>query len=42
MISRPIAVPLALNDYARGNDPFAKLGKVQIAVEVSSVIRASD
>src|SRR5579883_1877064 len=32
----------ALNDYARTNDPFAKVGKVQIAVEVSSVIRASD
>ena len=31
----------ALNDYARVNDPFAKLGKVQIAVEISSVIRAS-
>ncbi|MFT6673175.1 MAG: type IV secretion system protein VirB5 [Afipia broomeae] len=32
---------LALNDYARTNDPFAKLGKVQVAVDVSSVIRAS-
>ena len=31
---------LALNDYARANDPFAKLGKTQISVEVSSVIRA--
>jgi type IV secretory pathway TrbF-like protein len=31
----------ALNDYARANDPFAKLGKLQISVEVSSVIRAS-
>jgi type IV secretion system protein TrbF len=31
----------ALNDYARVNDPFARLGKVQIAVEISSVIRAS-
>jgi type IV secretion system protein VirB5 len=31
----------ALNDYARTNDPFARLGKVQISVEVSSVIRAS-
>src|SRR6476660_4777581 len=31
----------ALNDYARANDPFAKLGKMQVAVEVSSVIRAS-
>ena len=31
----------ALNDFARVNDPFAKLGKLQISVEVSSVIRAS-
>jgi type IV secretion system protein VirB5 len=31
----------ALNDYARTNDPFANLGKAQISVEVSSVIRAS-
>lgn len=33
---------LALNDYARGNDPFALVGKAQVAVDVSSVIRASD
>lgn len=32
---------VSLNDYARLNDPFAKVGKIQIAVEVSSVIRAS-
>lgn len=32
---------LALNDYARANDPFARVGREQIAVEVSSVIRAS-
>lgn len=31
----------ALNDYARANDPFIKVGKQQIAVDVSSVIRAS-
>ncbi|MEO3434620.1 conjugal transfer protein TrbF [Inquilinus sp. CAU 1745] len=31
----------ALNDYARSNDPFTKVGHQQIAVEVSSVIRAS-
>jgi type IV secretion system protein VirB5 len=31
----------ALNDYARANDPFAQIGKVQVAVDVSSVIRAS-
>lgn len=32
---------LALNDYARTNDPFADIGKAQVAVDVSSVIRAS-
>lgn len=32
---------ISLNDYARLNDPFAKLGKLQIAIEVSSVIRAT-
>jgi len=32
---------IALNDYARGNDPFAKVGKQQVSVEISSVIRAS-
>lgn len=32
---------LALNDYARANDPFANVGKVQVAIEISSVIRAS-
>ena len=31
----------ALNDYARTNDPFAEVGKRQVAVDVSSVIRAS-
>ena len=31
----------ALNDYARANDPFANVGRQQVAVEVSSVIRAS-
>lgn len=31
----------ALNDYARINDPFAQVGRAQVAVEVSSVIRAS-
>jgi type IV secretion system protein VirB5 len=31
----------ALNDYARNNDPFAKLGNTQVAIELSSVIRAS-
>ncbi|MGV2184057.1 conjugal transfer protein TrbF [Rhizobium rhizogenes] len=32
---------VALNDYARANDPFTKVGKAQVAVDVSSVIRAS-
>ncbi|MCJ1901397.1 conjugal transfer protein TrbF [Paracoccus versutus] len=31
----------ALNDYARTNDPFSRLGEWQVSVEVSSVIRAS-
>ena len=31
----------ALNDYARSNDPFTRVGKQQVSVEVSSVIRAS-
>jgi type IV secretory pathway TrbF-like protein len=32
----------ALSDYARANDPFTKVGRVQVAVEISSVIRASN
>lgn len=32
----------ALNDYARSNDPFTRVGRSQVAVEVSSVIRASN
>ena len=32
---------IALNDYARGSNPFTKVGKQQISVEISSVIRAS-
>lgn len=32
---------LALNDYARASDPFGKVGWVQVATDVSSVIRAS-
>lgn len=32
---------IALNDYARANDPFGKVGRQQIAVEISGVIRAS-
>jgi type IV secretion system protein VirB5 len=33
---------LALNEYARANDPFSKVDKTQVSVEVSSVIRASN
>jgi type IV secretion system protein VirB5 len=32
---------LALNDYARAADPFSQIGKVQVAVDVASVVRAS-
>jgi type IV secretion system protein VirB5 len=32
----------ALNDYARANDPFGKVGKTSIAIEITSVVRASD
>jgi type IV secretion system protein VirB5 len=32
---------LALNEYAQANTPFANVGKTQVAIEVSSVIRAS-
>ena len=32
---------LALDGYARADDPFAKVGKTQVAADVSSVIRAS-
>ena len=31
----------ALNEFARASDPFARIGKQQVAIEVSSVIRAS-
>lgn len=30
-----------LNDFARANDPFGKVGKQTVAVEVTSVVRAS-
>jgi type IV secretion system protein VirB5 len=33
---------LTLNDFARASDPFGRVGRQQVAVEVSSVIRASD
>jgi type IV secretion system protein TrbF len=31
-----------LNEYARVNDPFARVGQQTVAVEVTSVVRASD
>src|SRR5260370_18742327 len=31
-----------LNEYARATDPFARIGQTSIAVEISSVVRASD
>jgi type IV secretory pathway TrbF-like protein len=33
---------VALNDHARRHDPFTSVGKIQIAVEILSVIRASN
>jgi type IV secretion system protein VirB5 len=33
---------VTLNEYARDKDPFAKIGRTSIAVEVTSVVRASD
>jgi type IV secretion system protein VirB5 len=32
----------ALNDYARVNDPFARVGKESVTVQIVSVVRASD
>lgn len=32
----------ALNAYAQANDPFASVGQKSVAVEISSVVRASD
>jgi type IV secretion system protein VirB5 len=31
-----------LNDYARENDPFSKVGRRTVTVEVTSVVRSSD
>ena len=31
-----------LNDYARVNDPFARIGRETVTVQVNSVVRASD
>jgi type IV secretion system protein TrbF len=32
----------ALNEHARANDPFARIGQVSVAVDIASVVRASD
>ena len=33
---------VTLNAYARDNDPFTRVGRETVAVEVTSVVRASD
>ena len=33
---------VTLNEYARENDPFAKVGRETVSVEVASVVRASE
>ena len=33
---------VTLNEYARDNDPFARIGRQTVAVEVTSIVRASD
>jgi type IV secretion system protein TrbF len=33
---------VTLNEYARQNDPFARVGRETVAVEITSVVRASD
>ncbi|HEY1245280.1 MAG TPA: conjugal transfer protein TrbF [Hyphomicrobiaceae bacterium] len=33
---------VTLNEHARENDPFARVGRETVAVEVTSVVRASD
>ncbi|QTD44138.1 conjugal transfer protein TrbF [Ottowia testudinis] len=33
---------VVLNDYARVNDPFARIGKESVTVQITSVTRASD
>jgi type IV secretory pathway TrbF-like protein len=31
-----------LNDYARANDPFSRIGQESVAVQINSVVRASE
>jgi type IV secretory pathway TrbF-like protein len=33
---------ITLNEYARDHDPFAGIGRITVAVEIASVVRASD
>jgi type IV secretion system protein VirB5 len=33
---------MSLNEFARANDPFANVGQTSIAIEVTSVVRASE
>jgi type IV secretion system protein TrbF len=33
---------ITLNEFARASDPFARVGQVSVAVEVTSVVRASE
>ena len=33
---------VTLNEYARDNDPFTKVGRETVATEISSVVRATD
>ena len=33
---------MTLNEFARASDPFARVGQVSVAVEVTSVVRASE
>ena len=45
--SKPTTTPrtqgaATLNDYARTNDPFARIGQSSTAVEITSVVRASE
>jgi type IV secretion system protein VirB5 len=33
---------VSLNEYARANDPFSRIGQVSVVVDVTSVVRASE
>lgn len=33
---------ITLNEHARANDPFSRIGQISVAVEITSVVRASD